>query len=109
MVAGVLAALVFAAVVPQFGPAQQVASSQPEVGLGTELEVGDVNSDGIPDAVITRLTFPPAHITHPVGIFLGDGKGGFTDGSSVWDGPPPRTEWGRQILIADFNGDHRND
>jgi hypothetical protein len=104
-----MAALVFATVVPQFGPAHEVASSQPDVGLGTELEIGDVNGDGIPDAVITRLTYPPAHVTHPVGIFLGDGKGGFTDGSSMWDGSPPRTEWGRQILIADFNGDHRND
>jgi hypothetical protein len=27
----------------------------------------------------------------------------------MWDGPPARTEHGRQILIADFNGDHRND
>lgn len=27
----------------------------------------------------------------------------------MWSGPPARTEFGRQIIIADFNGDHRND
>jgi hypothetical protein len=94
---------------PQFGPAREVASSEPDVGSGTELTMGDVNGDGIADAVISRITYPPAHITHPIGIYLGDGRGGYVDGSSLWDGPAARTEWGRQILIADFNGDGRND
>ena len=67
-----------------------------------------VNGDGLPDVVVTRITYPPAFVSHPVGIFLADGRGGFSDGSTMWDGPPSQTEWGRQILIADFNGDRRN-
>jgi FG-GAP-like repeat len=80
-----------------------------EVGGLSELETGDVNGDSVPDVVVTRLAYPPAHKTYPVGIILGNGHGGFTDGSSLWDGPASRTEHGRQILIADFNGDRRND
>ena len=79
------------------------------VGSMTELETGDLNGDGLADAVVTRIEYPTAHITHPLGVFLADGHGGFTDGSSMFDGPVPRTEHGRQIVIADFNGDGRND
>ncbi|HEY2073779.1 MAG TPA: FG-GAP-like repeat-containing protein, partial [Gaiellaceae bacterium] len=116
-VLGVVAALLIAASAagsgaagPNFGPAREVAASQPDVGAGTELTMGDVNGDGVADAVITRITCcPPQHVTHPIGIYLGDGHGGYIDGSSIWTGSPARTEWGRQILIADFNGDGRND
>jgi hypothetical protein len=90
-------------------PTQVVPFSADDVGGATELETGDLNGDGLPDVVVMRITYPPAPVTHPIGIFLADSKGGFKDGSSMWDGPAARTEWGRQIVIADFNGDHRND
>ena len=95
--------LVFAAAVP----VAPVGGA--DIGGASEIAAGDLNGDGLPDAVVTRITFPTAHVTHPIGIFLADGRGGFKDGSSMWSGPPARTEFGRQIIIADFNSDRRND
>lgn len=95
-------------VAPRFGPPALVATATGVGGL-SEQESGDVNGDGLGDLVVTRLAFPLAHATFPIGVFLSNGRGGFTDGSSLFAGPIPRTQHGRQIVIADFNGDRRND
>jgi hypothetical protein len=92
----------------RFGPARVVATVSGVGGL-SEQEMGDINGDGVSDIVVTRLAFPIAHASFPIGIFLGNGRGGFADGSSMFTGPVPRTQHGRQIVIADFNGDRRND
>jgi len=89
--------------------AKRTLAGQSGVGGLTEIETGDLNGDGRDDLVVTRIAWPIAHQTFPIGIYLANGQGGYVDGSSMWDGPPPRTEHGRQILIADFNGDRRND
>ena len=93
---------------PMFAQPQVVVTAR-GVGGVTEQETGDVNADGITDLIVTRLAFPIAHATFPVGVFLGDGRGGFKDGSSLFAGAIPRTQHGRQVVIADLNGDRRND
>jgi FG-GAP-like repeat/FG-GAP repeat len=77
-------------------------------GVGP-IAVADFNGDGHEDVLIARSS-PDAQHTFPVTILLGDGKGHFTDGtSSIFEGDVPRTQVPRQIVIADFNGDHRPD
>jgi hypothetical protein len=72
----------------RFGPAKTVAT-QSGVGALTEIESGDLNGDGRDDLVVTRIAYPIAHQTFPIAIYLADGRGGFVDGSSMWDGAPP--------------------
>ena len=73
------------------------------------IAVADFNGDGHEDILLARGS-PDAQHTFPVTVLLGDGKGNFTDGtSSIFQGDVPRTQVPRQIVIADFNGDHRPD
>ena len=75
----------------------------------TQIAVADFNGDGHQDILIAHDSHDAQH-TFPVTILLGDGHGGFTDGTgSIFAGDVPRTQYPRQIVIADFNGDHRPD
>jgi hypothetical protein len=75
----------------------------------TQIAVGDFNGDRHQDVLIARDSMDAQH-TFPVTILLGDGEGKFTDGtSSIFEGDVPSTQYPRQIVLADFNGDHRPD
>jgi FG-GAP-like repeat len=77
--------------------------------FASQIAVADFNGDGHQDILITRNSQDAQH-TYPVTVLLGDGKGNFTDGtSSIFQGEVPQTQFARQIVIADFNGDGRPD
>jgi hypothetical protein len=60
--------------------------------------IADVNGDKKMDLVVTSYS------THSVWVLLGNGKGGFTAGSSFsTDGYP------QDVVVADFNGDKKLD
>ena len=69
----------------------------------------DFNCDGLTDVVWVQAQFQSASV-YPIRIFLSDGKGGFSDGTSqVVTGTVPTVQWPRKMLVEDFNGDGRAD
>jgi FG-GAP-like repeat len=102
----------WASVPPQWGAPVVVGHFSSELWnafWATQIAVADFNGDGHQDILIAHDSHDAQH-TFPVTILLGDGTGRFTDGtSSIFAGDVPRTQYPRQIVIADFNGDHRPD
>jgi hypothetical protein len=76
---------------------------------GTQFKAGDFNSDGRTDFVfVTQAGTGTAPA--PTFIFLGDGKGGFTNGTgSVFGAPPMAIVGGGRTLVGDFNNDGKSD
>ena len=72
----------------------RVAQSFPLTPAPTSIAEGDLNGDGHPDMVVTRLG------SGSVSVLLGNGKGGFSSGI---DYPAGTTV--SNALVADFNGD----
>jgi len=70
---------------------------------------GDFDGDGWEDLVVARLDFGTAR-TFEIDILLSDGSGHLREGTSqLFSGPVPRVQHPREIVIADFNGDGRDD
>lgn len=77
-------------------------------GVATE-DSADLNEDGYVDVVIARHRWRTLD-TFPMLVLLNDQRGGFVDGTStIWEGSPPRLQWPRKTVIADFNNDGRPD
>ncbi len=66
--------------------------------------LADVNVDGWPDLVAPVYTLAYAPLAHTVAVLLGDGAGGFLDGTENLQGRKPFRE-----AMADFNRDGKLD
>src|SRR5262249_44689932 len=74
-----------------------------------ELATLNLNADGLVDVVVGDLVYDHVQAVAPV-FLLNRGGGRFVDATaSLFDGTPPAVEWNRQMVVADFNGDHRLD
>ena len=93
---------------PLFAPQQLIARSSPGAPV-SNVAAADLNCDGLKDVLVTRLLFR-TDTTEPVSVFVNLGNGRFRDETSqLFVGSVPRTTHGRQIVIADFNGDGCDD
>ncbi len=75
-----------------------------------DMSVGDLNGDGIQDLVVGRFHVPVDATYVPMHILLGNGDGSFRDGvTELFGSATPSAIAPREIEVADFNGDGRDD
>jgi len=75
-----------------------------------EVAVLDVNGDGKLDIVTANFLYPLENRRVPVHFLINDGAGHFTDGTStLFPTNAPTASQPREIVVADFNGDGRDD
>lgn len=89
------------------GSTLQVA--QPADGAVSQFKTGDFNGDGHADlAYVTQVGTGTA--SAPTFVLLGDGKGGFVDGTAqVFVTTPMKVVGGGRTIVADFNDDGASD
>jgi hypothetical protein len=96
--------------VPRYGqPTRVLSTSFRDLGgIATE-DAADFNGDGLVDVLITKHNRDTTDTYQPL-FLVNNGRGGFRDGTaSLFTGAPPRTQYPRKIVIADFNNDGRPD
>ncbi len=76
--------------------------------VGGAIATADFNQDGLVDVVFSRALSSQA--TFPLGFLTNNGHRRLVEApSSLFVGPPPQTQDGRDIVVADFNNDGRPD
>jgi hypothetical protein len=93
---------------PMYGEAEEILTLYPPTDLWG-MRSADFNDDGWPDVVLWRGNFQSGD-ADPLDILLNDGHGNLTLGTSeVFAGTVPSVVEGRELVLADFNGDGRMD
>ncbi|HEY8572723.1 FG-GAP-like repeat-containing protein [Phenylobacterium sp.] len=93
---------------PNYFVGSTIAVSSDYVGAVNQVVPLDLNGDGHLDLLIADTSLKNSGT--PLRALLGDGKGGFSDGTaSVFGSSVPQTISARGSAVADFNGDGRPD
>ena len=78
-------------------------------GEPDEIRTVDLNEDGLRDAIVGPLVWERFDAQAPI-FLINKGHGRLVDETAaLFDGSPPSVEFDREIVVADFNGDHRPD
>jgi hypothetical protein len=94
---------------PRYGPPVNVGVVATNGGFVSQLAVADFNGDGREDVIFTRSVYQGQQ-TFPVTVLLNSGHGTLVDATTkIFSGPVPQTQNARELVVADFNGDHRPD
>jgi hypothetical protein len=97
---------------PYWGAPVWAGTLPAQASEATELLTVDLNGVGLTDAVVDPVNSSLGNQVVPVApVFLiNHGRGRFTNETSkLFVGSPPLMEWGRELLVADFNRDGRPD
>jgi hypothetical protein len=85
-------------------------ATPPEFSALQQMIGGDFNGDGKRDLLIVRSDNEAGAHMAPLQVMLGDGKGGFVDGTAtVFGGKTLSVQFAPRVLVADFNKDGIDD